>query len=481
MKKMEGHMKRILRVYRKTVSIVNESSTGMYQNLAGKKKGFLLESYDKNYDRYTFFGVEPEEIITSEENALIITKRDGGREVRNGNPLALLKEYYSNFEIRKDEEGLNFSGGLVGSLGYDFVRYSEKLPEENPDEIGIGTIQMMLMTEYIMVDHVAETLTAIVLGEDSTEGKEKALEKAVQLIAAAKTPAEGKDAAGVNEAPKHDGVIVKKSDTLEEYCEKVDKIKHYIKEGHIFQTVLSQRWTIETGRDGFSLYKELREMNPSPYLYYFNFGDFEIIGSSPEMIVKQQGKRVFTCPIAGTRPRGKDKAEDERLKNELLEDEKERAEHVMLVDLARNDMGRISEFGSVKVTEFMGVQKYSHVMHIVSMVEGRKKGEFHPLDLVASFLPAGTLSGAPKIRAMEIIEELESVKRGLYGGATGYVDFSGDMDFCITIRTMIKKDNKVYLQAGAGIVADSVPQMEYKECCNKVMALAKTLVKEEQL
>lgn len=473
-------MKRILRVYRKTVSIVNETSTGMYENLVGKRKGFLLESYDKNYDRYTFFGVEPEEIITSGENTLIITKRDGSREVREGNPLALLKEYYSTFEIRKDEEGLNFSGGLVGSLGYDFVRYSEELPQENPDEIGIGTIQMMLMTEYIMVDHVAETLTAIVLEEDSAEGKKRALEKAAALIAGAKTPRD-KEEKGEAGSLDHDGRIIKKSDTLEEYCAKVEKIRHYIREGHIFQTVLSQRWTIETGRDGFSLYKELREMNPSPYLYYFNFGEFELIGSSPEMLVKQQGKRVFTCPIAGTRPRGKNQTEDERLKKELLADEKERAEHVMLVDLARNDMGRISEFGSVKVTDFMRVQEYSHVMHIVSMVEGRKKGDFHPLDLVASFLPAGTLSGAPKIRAMEIIEELESVKRGLYGGATGYVDFSGDMDFCITIRTMVKKDNRVYLQAGAGIVADSVPQMEYQECCNKVMALAKTLVKEEHL
>lgn len=271
-------------------------------------------------------------------------------------------------------------------------------------------------------------------------------------------------------------MIIHKSDTLEQYSEKVNKIKDYIREGHIFQTVLSQRWIIETEQVGFSLYRELKELNPSPYLYYFDFGTFAVIGSSPEMIVKQQGKRVFTCPIAGTRPRGKTAEEDEALKKELLLDEKEKAEHVMLVDLARNDMGRISEFGTVKVTDFMNVQKYSHVMHIVSMVEGRKKGEFHPLDLIASFLPAGTLSGAPKIRAMEIIDELESVRRGPYGGATGYIDFSGDMDFCITIRTMIKKQNKVYLQAGAGIVADSVPQKEYEECCNKVMALAKTLV-----
>ena len=473
---MEKDMKRIYRVYKKTVSIVNETATGMYRNLVGKKKGFLLESYDKNYDRYTFFGVEPEEIISSKGQSLVITKKDGIKDIRKGNPLVLLKEYYNEFEIRKDNEELNFSGGLVGSVGYDFVRYSEVLPEENPDEIGIETIQLMLMKEFIVVDHVAETLTAVILESDDEAGKAAAEKKAAKLI---ETAMQEQKEPEVRLVP--DGVITKKSDTLEEYSGKVNKIKQYIRDGHIFQTVLSQRWTIETGQDGFDLYCELRELNPSPYLYYFNFGDFEVIGSSPEMLVKQQGKRVFTCPIAGTRPRGKTKEEDDALHKELLADEKERAEHVMLVDLARNDMGRISEFGTVKVTDFMSVKNYSHVMHIVSMVEGRKKGSFHPFDLLASFLPAGTLSGAPKIRAMEIIEELESVRRGLYGGATGYVDFSGDMDFCITIRTMIKKGKNVYLQAGAGIVADSVPENEYRECCNKVMALAKTLVEEENL
>ena len=470
-------MKRRLRVYKKTVSIVNETAIGMYESLVGKKKGFLLESYDKNYDRYTFFGVEPEEIITSKGNSLVITKRDGNKEVRNGNPLELLKEYYSEFDIVKDNEELAFTGGLVGNLGYDFVRYAEVLPDDNEDEIGIETINMMLMTQFIMVDYVAETLTAVVLGEDSDEGRKESIQIASDLIAKAKA---GGDKV-VKKNFEKDGIIINESDTFDEYCAKVEKIKEYIKEGHIFQTVLSQRWTMETKQDGFELYKELRELNPSPYLYYFNYGDFEVIGSSPEMVVKQQENKVYTCPIAGTRKRGANEAEDEMLQEDLLQDEKERAEHVMLVDLARNDMGRISEFGTVKVTKFMDIQKYSHVMHIVSMVEGRKKGEFHPLDLVSSFLPAGTLSGAPKIRAMEILDELVNVRRGLYGGATGYVDFSGDMDFCITIRTMIKKKDKVYLQAGAGIVADSVPANEYQECCNKAMALAKTLAKEGNL
>lgn len=464
-------------VYKKTISIVNETPMEMYENLVGKKKGFLLESYDKNYDRYTFFGAEPEEIITSRGNALVITAADGTETIRKGNPLELLKEYYSDFEIVKDADGIHFPGGLVGNLGYDFVRYTEQLPDDNPDEIGIETIQMMLMTHFIMVDHVAETLTAVALEADDEDGR-KAAEQAIEkMIEAVRT----KTKKTQKTALIHDGRIVKKSDTLEQYSSKVEKIKEYIRQGHIFQTVLSQRWEIETKQDGFELYRQLRELNPSPYLYYFNYGDFEVIGSSPEMIVKQQGSRVYTCPIAGTRKRGRDAAEDERLRKELLSDEKERAEHVMLVDLARNDMGRIAEFGSVKVTQFMQVHNYSHVMHIVSEVEGRKKGEFHPLDLVSSFLPAGTLSGAPKIRAMEIIDELETVRRGLYGGATGYIDFSGNMDFCITIRTMIKKGDRVYLQAGAGIVADSVPENEYAECCNKVMALAKTLVEEENL
>ena len=467
---------RRLRVYKKTVSIVNETATGMYEGLVGNRRGFLLESYDKNYDRYTFLGEEPEEIITSRGNSLVIRSKDGNETVKNGNPMQLLKEYYSSFDIVKDNDELSFSGGLVGNLGYDFVRYTETLPDDNPDEIGIETIQMMLMTKFIMVDHEAETLTAVILGPDSEDGRKASLLEAEDLILRARNSCRDKT---YNFSP--DGKIIKQSDTLEQYRKKVLKIQEYIKEGHIFQTVLSQRWTIETGQKGFDLYKELRELNPSPYLYYFNYGDFEVIGSSPEMIVKQQGNRVYTCPIAGTRPRGKNPEEDALLKDDLLQDEKERAEHVMLVDLARNDMGRISEFGTVKVTQFMEVQNYSHVIHIVSMVEGRKKGEYHPLDLVGSFLPAGTLSGAPKIRAMEIIDELETSRRGLYGGATGYIDFSGDMDFCITIRTMVKKGNKVYIQAGAGIVADSVPENEYQECCNKVMALAKTLVREENL
>ena len=469
-------MKKILKAYKKTVSIVNETAIQIYESLGSEKKGFLMESNDKENGRYTFMGVDPQYIIRSEGEALVIIDKNGQRDVRKGNPLDRLKEYFDEFEVTKEAEELEFMGGFVGSFGYDFVRYTEKLPDDNPDEIGIETIQLMLADKFIAIDHMAETMTAVVLEADTPEGKQRAQEELDKLIRQARTNKK-ESLMQVH----HDGEILKKSDTLEEYEKKVEKIKQYIKDGHIFQTVLSQRWTVKTKQTGFEIYRELRKLNPSPYLYYYNFGEFEIIGSSPEMIVKQTDSRVYTCPIAGTRKRGKDKEEDIRLEKELLSDDKEKAEHVMLVDLARNDMGRISQLGTVKVSDFMSIQRYSHVMHIVSLVEGKKNGKLHPLDLVSSFLPAGTLSGAPKIRAMEIIDELESVKRGLYGGATGYLDFGGNMNFCITIRTMVKKGDRVYLQAGAGIVADSIPENEYMECCNKVMALAKTVIEEDKL
>lgn len=312
-------MERILRAYKKTVSIVNETAIGLYEGLAGGKMGFLLESYDKNNGRYTFFGKEPEEIISSDKDSLVITCKNGDKKVKKGNPMQLLKEYYSEFDVRTDGTDLAFTGGLVGSLGYDYIRYTEELPDKNKDEIGIETIQLMLVTSFILIDHVAETLTGVVLEEDSEEGRERGIKKASLLIKEAVENMTDKEITF-----EHDGIIIDKSDSLSEYCDKVNKIKHYIREGHIFQTVLSQRWTIETKQSGFDLYRELRELNPSPYLYYFNFLDFEIIGSSPEMLVKQSDNKVFTCPIAGTRKRGKDSEEDERLKEELLSDEKER-------------------------------------------------------------------------------------------------------------------------------------------------------------
>ena len=360
-------MKKILKVYKKTVSIVEESGVDIYENLGTKNIGFLMESNDKEKGSFTFMGVEPEALIQSKKNALVITDKNGVSKVIEGNPIELLKEYYDTFEIKTEGSVLEFNGGFVGSLGYDFIRYTENLPDNNPDEIGIETIQLMLTTQFIAIDHMAETLTAVVLEKDNKEGEEAAFVQINKLIDKALKRCDTKamqnhvdqsdtinDCNNINDRQlKHDGVIIKKSDALQQYSEKVNKIKEYIVEGHIFQTVLSQRWTIQTKRDGFDLYKELRQLNPSPYLYYYNFGEFEIIGSSPEMIVKQTDQRVYTCPIAGTRKRGITPEEDAVLERQLLADEKELAEHVMLVDLARNDMGKISQIGTVRVSELL--------------------------------------------------------------------------------------------------------------------------------
>ena len=289
-------MKYVLRVYKKTVSITSETPIGIYESLGRENIGYLLESYDKNNGRYTFIGIEPDELIQSRGNSLVITRKNGETEVLEGNPYEKIKEYYSRFEILRDEGELAFGGGFVGSMGYDFVKYVEELPDENPDEIGIETIQFMFAKRFLVIDHVAETMSAVVLDEDSQEGKLRAMDSARELLErAVRTKTVREDKVSL------DGKIINKTDTVESYGRKVNTIKNYIKEGHIFQTVLSQRWTIETKDDGFALYKRLRELNPSPYLYYFNFGDFEIIGSSPEMIVKQSDNKVYTCPIAGTR------------------------------------------------------------------------------------------------------------------------------------------------------------------------------------
>ena len=289
------------KAYQKTVSIVDETAISIYKSYVGKREGFLLESYDKNNGRYVFLGREPKARITSNhDQGLKIVYRDQTEEVLSGDPVTLLKEFYSQYEVSKEEGALPFLGGLVGAFGYDYVRYQEELPDENPDEIGCDTMELMLVTEYITIDHVAETMTFVTLMEDTKEGEQKAKERladfAKEVQEAYRQEKDRPTAAPDNEK---DGVVVARTDTLEAYCDKVEKIKHYIREGHIFQTVLSQRLTVETRTDGFTLYERLREKNPSPYLYYFQFGDFEVIGSSPEMIVKEKRKMVETCPIAG--------------------------------------------------------------------------------------------------------------------------------------------------------------------------------------
>ena len=468
-------MKKNLKVYSKMIEGIKFEPINVYQNYVGKEQGFLLESYSDETGRYSFIAKNPAEKITSLDNGIVIEDRMGNKVTKEGNPIKLLERYMSESNV-VETTGLPFTGGLVGVIGYDFIRFSEELPEINPDELEIEPIQLWVVYNVIVFDHINNTLTVIDIQENSNEGEDianKQIEKILQVINNIK------DKFVIN-SKKVESKLVSTTDTMESFVEKVKSAKNYIIEGDIFQVVLSQRWCIETNEDGLKLYKDLREINPSPYLYYFHYDNFEVIGSSPEMLVKKMDKDVYTCPIAGTRKRGKTPEEDRVLADDLLADEKELAEHVMLVDLARNDMGKVSKFGTVNVSQFKKVQNYSHVMHMVSLVEGKSQDDLHPFEILSSFLPAGTLSGAPKIRAMEIIEELEEVKRGPYGGAIGYVGFNNNMDFCITIRTMIKKGNKVYLQAGAGIVADSVPEKEFEECHHKVNALSKVLLKGDE-
>jgi anthranilate synthase component 1 len=454
-----------LKIFKKKISGDIETPITLYKKYVNDDVGILLESRDSIKGRYSFIGKNP--FIVIESNELNITiKKDGKVIEKNGKVLDTIKEEIENIKIIEDKS-LPFCGGAVGVIGYDIIKQYEKLPRTNPDSLNLPESNMMFLTEFIMYDHYHQDISIIVLEEKNNE--ELAYKRIEEIENIIKTTTLPIDFYNINKIKIENEA--KSNTTKEEFINMVKKAKKYIFEGDIFQVVLSQRWTLETKEHPFNLYRKLRSLNPSPYLFYFNFGDYQVAGSSPEMLVEVRGNEVFNCPIAGTRRRGKDEKEDLLLAKELLNDEKEKAEHIMLVDLARNDMGRIAKIGSVEVTEFMQVHYYSHVMHIVSLVEGEKRDDKDSFSVLSSFLPAGTLSGAPKIRAMEIIEELEKEKRGIYGGAAGYFSYNSDMDTCIAIRTMIIKENKVYMQAGAGITSDSNPEMEYEETRNKVKAL----------
>lgn len=466
-------MKKQLIPYARKISGDIETPITLYKKYVDEEVGFLLESRDAVKGRYSMIGKNPSKVIESYGLEIKIVE-NGETTTKTGRVLDTIKESVQSIEVN-NTLNLPFLGGAIGVIGYDVIKQYEELPSTNPDEIGAPETNMMFVDEFIIYDHFHQTITFAVLEEDTEDGKtraEKIIDEMEDTIINSSLPRSfyNGDAIKLKNGPVS-------NTTKEEYMDMVKKAKQYIYEGDIFQVVLSQRWRLETGEHPFTLYRKLRSLNPSPYLIYFNFGEYQVAGSSPEMLVEQRGNRVYTCPIAGTRKRGKDESEDIRLANDLLNDPKERAEHVMLVDLARNDMGRVAEIGSVEVTEFMQVHNYSHVMHLVSLVEGDKKEEHDAFSVLSTFLPAGTLSGAPKIRAMEIIEELEKAKRGIYGGAAGYFSYNGDMDTCIAIRTMIIKDESVYMQAGAGIVYDSDPEKEYEETENKVRALIETFTR----
>lgn len=445
---------------------------GIYYNLEGRNK-FLLESVfsEREIGRYSFIGSNPYRMIQSFGDEIVICREEGAIVERShGLVLDQVREQLlQNYEAAGLQ--IPFVGGAVGYVGYDVIRQYEKLEGVNDDEIKAPETCLMFYRDFVCYDHYRHRMIIVanVLPEDTVSYEEVLgkLDKTARSI---------KENSKVHEFIESDGKASFLSNVTEgEYCGAVKQAKEYIKAGDIFQVVLSQRLTFETRAKHFDIYRRLRAKNPSPYLFSIDFGDFQIIGSSPESLVTVAGERVITNPIAGTRPRGKTEQEDERLKAELLGDEKERAEHIMLVDLGRNDIGKISEFGSVRLDRFMEVDFYSHVMHIVSMVSGKLKKGLTCLDALVSCLPVGTVSGAPKIRAMEIIDELENTKRGIYAGAVGYFSYDGNMDTCIGIRTIVIKENKAYVQAGAGIVHDSIPGLEYQETLNKAMGLLEVI------
>lgn len=435
---------------------------------------YLLESASQTevWGRYSFLGYEPTMEITCTDGLMkirhteVADKEETVKKVMH--PGDTLREILREYKSPVIEEMPPFTGGLVGYFSYDYIKYSEpklKLGEhEDPD---FRDMDLMLFDQVIAFDHYRQKvllITGVMLDdlENSYQKAEKKLAEMADLI---------RNGEKEEFRPLQLGSTISPQFPKEKYCKMVEKAKHYIHEGDIFQVVLSNPMRAKAEGSLFDTYRVLRATNPSPYMFYFSSDDIEIAGASPETLVKLEDKKLTTFPLAGTRPRGKTKQEDQELEEGLLKDEKELAEHNMLVDLGRNDLGKISEFGSVEVTEYMMIHKYSKIMHICSQVESNLREDGDALSAIESVLPAGTLSGAPKIRACEIIEELETEQRGIYGGALGYIDFTGNMDTCIAIRMAVKKDGKVYVQAGGGIVADSIPENEYEESANKALAV----------
>jgi len=475
----------------------------------GEPDAFLLESVEggEKIGRYTFLGVSPFLRLES-RGAEITIDRAGGDgssprgpeprhhtgkiERRTGNVFAVIKELLQQHRPAAMEGLPPFTAGAVGYCAYDIVRRLENIGERASDDLDVPDCVLMFFDRVLAFDHLRHQIHIVASADVTREAPKAAYERAVKDIAriekklaAGWKPAYWRKAATKSKLAKSK-LKTRARTPKPRFLESVRRAKEYIAAGDIFQVVLSQRWDFEPGVAPLDLYRALRTVNPSPYMYFLRFGagsknerknsgGMHVLGSSPEMLVRAGGRKLEYRPIAGTHPRGRDEAEDVALEKRMLADEKERAEHVMLVDLGRNDLGRVSEYGSVKVRDLMYVERYSHVMHLVSALEGRLRPELNAMDAFAACFPAGTLSGAPKVRAMQIIEELEPTRRGVYGGSVLYADFAGNLDSCIAIRTLLMKGKKAYLQAGAGIVADSDPQREFEETENKARAVLRAV------
>jgi anthranilate synthase component 1 len=466
----------------------------------GEPDAFLLESVEggEKIGRYTFLGVRPFLRLQSRGPQIKI-QRDRTRKVerRTGNVFDVIKELLQQHRPASIEGLPPFTAGAVGYCAYDIVRRLENIGEHAADDLDVPDCVLMFFDRVLAFDHLRHQIHIVASADVTRETSKAAYQRAVKDIARI----EKKLAAGLNPSywrkpATQSKLKVKPRTPKSRFLESVRRAKDYIAAGDIFQVVLSQRWDFQPDVAPFDLYRALRTVNPSPYMYFLRFGAdresaapkragrkdtaensaaMHVLGSSPEMLVRASGRKLEYRPIAGTHPRGRDEAADVALEKKMLADEKERAEHVMLVDLGRNDLGRVSDYGSVKVRSLMYVERYSHVMHLVSALEGRLRPELEPMDAFAACFPAGTLSGAPKVRAMQIIEELEPTRRGVYGGSVLYADFAGNLDSCIAIRTLLMKGKKAYLQAGAGIVADSDPQREFEEAENKAKAVLRAV------
>jgi anthranilate synthase component 1 len=437
-----------------------ETPVSAFLKLRGSGPAFLLESAEQGQrvGRWSFIGYKPRKVLRW-------TLADGG------DPYALAAAEIARFRQAPAADAIPFTGGAVGFFGYDCVRAVERLPEPNPDPLGLPDMALMLSDVIVAFDHLKHTVT--VLANAYVDEDEAAHERALASIREVRERLAGplpRPEAGVQPEPQFEPNMPR-----EAFEAMVGRIVEYVHAGDAFQVVPSQRWSAPVPMEPFSIYRGLRAVNPSPYMYFLDFEDFQLVGASPEPLLTVAGRHASTRPIAGTRPRGATPEGDEEIAADLLGDEKERAEHVMLVDLGRNDLGRVCEFGSVEVESFMRVEAYSHVMHIVSSVVGRLREGVGAVDALRSMLPAGTLSGAPKVRAMEIIDELEPVKRGPYGGAVGWLSYSGQLDTCICIRTVVVADGVAHVQAGGGTVADARPDYEYEESRAKARGVVRAI------
>jgi anthranilate synthase component 1 len=434
---------------------------------------FLLDSVEggEKIGRYSFLGADPSILFKSKnkEVDLIYRNNEETFEAR-GSPLDVLRDVMSRYKLVPDPSLPPFIGGAVGYVSYDEIRNLEpRIPDKNPDDLSLPDTFFMITDNLIIFDHVRHRILLVNNAHIRSDPESAYMESIHQiglLHERLRRPLPESEPQ-ISEAP----LQMESNVTEEEFKRIVDKAKEYIYAGDVFQVVLSQRLKTNFQCDPFDIYRALRAINPSPYMFYLRFGGLQMIGSSPEILVRVTGDKIQIRPIAGTRKRGRTEDEDEALERELLADPKERAEHIMLVDLGRNDCGRVAQYGTVRVDDLMSVERYSHVMHIVSNVVGTLDPRYDAYDVLKASFPAGTVSGAPKVRAMEIIDELENVRRGPYAGAVGYFSFSGNLDSCITIRTIIVKGDVAYVQAGAGIVADSVPETEYQETLNKARGM----------